>query len=163
MQCLQALPECNATIEHLFLTIGCMKKCLLGVFFFCCINAHAQQLVNGGFEDWIWDYNTPYPRPAGWECNNYKFNAKRENLPVQACAIPRTGSFSTILWNVTDTVSANQIPAHLWQSVLLQGQRPSMLTLYARYDIMPDDPALIEVEFFHAGIVLHKESFLWRG
>jgi hypothetical protein len=122
-----------------------------------------QQLVNGGFEEWIWDYDTPYPRPAGWECNNHQMNATRDNLPVQACVIPRTGNFSSILWSVTDTVTAEQIPAHLWQSVNLNGERPAQLVMYVRYDVLPDAPAAIEVEFFDRGKFLHKQSLLFSG
>jgi hypothetical protein len=140
-----------------------MKILLLSALFLFTLNVKSQQLVNGGFEDWIWDYGTPYPRPAGWECNNYKMNARRENLPVQACVIYRTGTFSTILWSMTDTVTNSRIPAHMWQSVALHGQRPDMLKLYARYDITPDDPAVIEVEFFHSGGLLHKESLQLTG
>lgn len=136
---------------------------MLVVFFaLCYISSDAQEIVNGGFEDWVWDYDTPYPRPAGWECNNYKAHALRADLPVQACVISRSGRFSTLLWNVTDSVTLDPAPAHLWQSVQLHGERPEALSLYTRYDLS-DDGASIEVEFFGSGHFLHREIRLLSG
>jgi len=132
MLCLQVLSGSDATIFFPFLTRRCMRTLLPAILLLFTLNLHAQQLQNGGFEEWIWDYDTPYPRPAGWECNNYKINARRENLPIQACVIYRNGTFSSILWNVTDTVSQEVMPAHLWQGIALNGKRPEVLEFYAR-------------------------------
>jgi hypothetical protein len=140
-------------------------KILIQVILVLCslVPLHAQQLVNGGFEEWNWDYTTPYPRPRGWECNNYKAHAKAEHFPVQACVVTRTGSFSIIIWPVQDTVTLNTESAHIWQSVMLKGQRPDILRFYTRYDIPTKDPASVEVEFFQSGKFLHRELMLITG
>ena len=79
--------------------------CILALFFITSIGAMAQDIPNGGFENWNFYRGTNFESPAGWTTNDiltYKINPKYKGMSTSKSSEAHTGNYAVKMQVVVD-------------------------------------------------------------